>query len=182
MNSKLEHLITEERRITRVTRVDLSVESEIERAWCTVVKFVAELKAEIDRRISKDNVVEKMRKVFTKFESEALVDLSNIAKLSGRDNGSLEELQCQLVILAEQYQNTSAKDEVTKWLMICTKPNLYKNIHDILHFALCCFVKVPLEAPAESIGSIINQHGRKQRCSLSPPLDPAGGCAPRPLP
>ena len=57
---------------------------------------------------------------------------------------------------------------MTKWLMICTKQNLCKDIPDIIHFALCCFVKSPLEAPAEVIGSIINQHGRKERCSLSP--------------
>ena len=65
--------------------------------------------------------------------------------------------------------------------MIFTKRNLYGGIADILHFALCCFTKVPLlskiifylknylllEAPAETIGSLINQHGRKDRCSLS---------------
>ena len=42
-----------------------------------------------------------------------------------------------------------------------------EKVRDI-HFALSCFVKAPLEAPAETIGSLINQHGRKQRCSLSP--------------
>ena len=40
---------------------------------------------------------------------------------------------------------------------------------DILHFAFkCCFTKAPLEAPDETIGSLINQHGSKQRCSLTP--------------
>ena len=29
-------------------------------------------------------------------------------------------------------------------------------------------MKAPLEAPAETLGSVINQHGRKQRCSLAP--------------
>ena len=52
--------------------------------------------------------------------------------------------------------------------MICTKSSLYEGLADILHLALCCFVKAPLEAPAESIGSVIAQHGRKQRCSLKP--------------
>ena len=63
--------------------------------------------------------------------------------------------------------NTQARDEMSKWLMICTKPNLYVGIPDILHLALCCFTKVPLEAPAETIGSLINQYGTKQRCSLT---------------
>ncbi len=52
--------------------------------------------------------------------------------------------------------------------MFHCKQSLYKDIPDIIHFALCCFVKVPLEAPAKTIGSLINQHGRKDRCSLSP--------------
>ena len=45
---------------------------------------------------------------------------------------------------------------------------LYTGCEDIIHFALCCFVKIPLEATAESIGSVINRHGRKERCSLRP--------------
>ena len=42
------------------------------------------------------------------------------------------------------------------------------NITQILHFSLCCFVKIPLEATAETIGSVINSHGCKERCSLLP--------------
>ena len=57
---------------------------------------------------------------------------------------------------------------MAKWLAIFVKPNSYKGLEDILHFALCCFIKSPLEATAETIGSIINQHGRKQRYSLAP--------------
>jgi hypothetical protein len=50
--------------------------------------------------------------------------------------------------------------------MMCTRQNLYEGLSDILHLALCSFVKSPLEATVETIGSVINQHGRKGRCSL----------------
>ena len=63
--------------------------------------------------------------------------------------------------------NTAAADNMKRWLMICTKQNLCNGIPDILHFALSCFVNTPLETPAETFGSVINQHGRKQRCFLS---------------
>ena len=42
------------------------------------------------------------------------------------------------------------------------------DIPDILHLALCCFVKIPLEATAETIGSVIKNHGSKNRSSLLP--------------
>ena len=58
--------------------------------------------------------------------------------------------------------------EMKKWLNIFKHQNNYKGINDILHLALCCFVKSPLESTAETAGSLINQHGRKSRCSLLP--------------
>ena len=48
------------------------------------------------------------------------------------------------------------------------KAKSLEEIPDILHFALCCFTKALLEAPAETTGSLINQHGSKQRYSLTP--------------
>ena len=109
-----------------------------------------------------------MRKTFVQFDDCALSELWQTASESGRDYGSLDDIKKQFAILKDRYDGTLVKDEVGRWLCICTKPNLYKDIPDILHLALCCFVKSPLKAPAETIGSLINQHGRKQRCSLSP--------------
>ena len=88
--------------------------------------------------------------------------------LSGRHYGELDTLLEQYRMLQKRFEDTLPKDEITKWLMMCTKSNLYKGISDILHLALCCFVKAPLEATAETIGSVINQHGNKGRCSLLP--------------
>ena len=51
-----------------------------------------------------------------------------------------------------------------KWLSIFKNPTL--NIPKILHFDLCCLVKIPLEATAETIGSCIYSRGCEERCSL----------------
>ena len=53
-------------------------------------------------------------------------------------------------------------------MKIPSTKDLYSNIGNILHLPLCCFVKEPLEAIAESIGSVINQHGCKERASILP--------------
>ena len=50
--------------------------------------------------------------------------------------------------------------------MISTKKNLYAGISNIFHLALWFFVKAPIEVTVETIGSVINQHGRKNRFSL----------------
>ena len=59
-------------------------------------------------------------------------------------------------------------DEINKWLCIFNESKHFSGIEDILHFSLSCFVKAPLEATAETIGSLINRHGRKGRYSLLP--------------
>ena len=53
-------------------------------------------------------------------------------------------------------------------MKILSTKDLYSNIGNILHLALCCFKKVPLEATAESIGSVIYQHGCKGRAPILP--------------
>ena len=60
------------------------------------------------------------------------------------------------------------EEEIKKWLCIFNENRHFSGIENILHFCLCCFVKAPLEATAETIGSLINQHGRKGRYSLLP--------------
>ena len=161
-------IVTEERRKTRVTVGENSISEDIEKARENVSKFTTALISDIDERINVDSKVGLMRKTFAEFDPVALSELWKIAQSSGRSYGSLDELQTQLNTLKHRFIETRARDEMTKWLMICTKPNLYKGIPDILHLALCCFTKAPLEAPAETIGSLINQHGTKQRCSLTP--------------
>ena len=47
-----------------------------------------------------------------------------------------------------RFEETSAVDRLQKWTFFYKK-NLYSDIPDVLHSALSCFVKIPLEATAE---------------------------------
>ena len=122
----------------------------------------------METRINESSIVPKMKSVFGDWDESSLDDLVDIANGSGRYYGDKTELKSQFTVLKERYNETRAKDEMSKWLMMFTKENLYKDIPLILHFALCCFSKPPLEATAETIGSVIKQHGRQQRYSLLP--------------
>ena len=73
--------------------------------------------------------------------------------------GPLKKMLTQLYVLKQRFKEPPAKDEMAKWLMICTKPNLYEGIPDILHFSLCCFTKALLEAPAETMVALLTIMG-----------------------
>lgn len=44
---------------------------------------------------------------------------------------------------------------------------LQNGLPDIIHLALCCFVKAPIETILEAAGSVINKHGSKQEAPLN---------------
>ena len=58
-------------------------------------------------------------------------------------------------------------NETDKWLYVCQNENFYLGCENIIHFALCCFSKSPVESIVESVGSTINHHGNKSRSSMS---------------
>ena len=94
-----------------------------------------------------------------------------MANSSGRDYGSFEILGDEYDKLKERFLSLEVPNTLSqadKWLLLCKRRYLYEGVEGILNFALCCFVKSPLEATAESIGSVINQHARQQRYSLLP--------------
>ena len=85
-----------------------------------------------------------------------------------RHYGSVETIQQQYLTLRERFQGMPCADKknmshADKWLKFCSNKDLTEGLQEIVHFALCCF-----EATAESIGSVINEYGRKQRYSLLP--------------
>ena len=80
-------------------------------------------------------VIKMMKKVFGKWEETTLPKLLDLANSSGREYGNKHELLEQFIILKDRFANVRAKDDLSKWLMICTKKNLYDGIPDILHFA-----------------------------------------------
>ena len=91
-----------------------------------------------------------------------------MANSSGRFYGTKENLLCEFLLLKERFNELKEKEELSKWLTIFKNKEYYSTINNILHFALCCFMKIPLEATAETIGSVINRHGCKERCGLLP--------------
>ena len=94
--------------------------------------------------------------------------LVDVANSSGRNYANLEKLGAQYDMLKCRFEETSAVDSLQKWTMFFHKNNLYSDIPDIMHLALCRFVKIPLEATAETTGSVINNHGCKNRSSMLP--------------
>ena len=143
------------------------VDSSIVEGVGALNKFAEALILNLDTRLSQNTVVSKMKDVFHGWNTDALESLLSIANASGRNYGSLPVLEEQHLILKNRFKDAKGK-EMEKWLAVCTNEKRYKDIPYILHYALCCFMKSPLEASAESIGSVINQHGRKDRYSLKP--------------
>ena len=131
-------------------------------------QFSRELITQLDARITQKSLLVLMKTVFHSWDEAKLKELLEIANSSGRNYGTLEVLTKQYFILKSRFADTRGKDEISRWLALFTKKSLYKDIPDILHFSLCCFVKSPVEAIAESIGSVINRHGSDDRASLLP--------------
>ena len=161
-------IVTEVRRCTCSTSGETSVTEQINKGKELVINFAQQLKTNLSERVKESRVITLMRGTFHEWKESSLEELLEIANSSGRMYGLYEDLLPEYNILKERYADTRAVDEMGKWLMMYTKKNLYKDIPNILHFALCCFTKAPLEAPAETIGSVISQHGRKSRYSLLP--------------
>ena len=50
----------------------------------------------------------------------------------------------------------------------CGQKSFYSNTEEIIHLSLCSFIKSPIEAVVEAIGSVINYHESEERSSMSP--------------
>lgn len=123
---------------------------------------------QVDERIASNEVGQLIAGAFRDWNKESLTVLIELANNSGRKYGDRETLLSQYDVLEERFRNTSAATNIKKWMMFFTKKHLYSEIPDILHLAICSFLKIPLEATAETIGSIINNHGSRNRSSLLP--------------
>ena len=89
--------------------------------------------------------------------------------MAKRDYGSDEILIKEYKLLRDNVKDYPWSNTVTeagKWLKIYT-PSFFRGCETIIHFSLCCFVKSPLEAVVESVGSVINHHGYGQRSRLT---------------
>ena len=107
--------------------------------------------------------------MFRVLDVSSLRLLVDVANSSGRNYDYLVELEAQFNTLKDRFKDTSAVDNLQKWNMFFLKKNLYSDIPEVLHLALCCFMKILLEATAMTIiGSVINNHGSENRSSLLP--------------
>ena len=111
-----------------------------------------------------------MRQAFTQWNEDSLMNLIEISKHAKRNYGSNIMLITEYKLLRNRVVNFPLSGTTTaagKWLKICTTPCLFRGCEIIIHFSLCCFVKSPLEAVVESVGSVINRHGYGQRSRLT---------------
>ena len=171
-------IVTEIKRLTRSTSQLLAQSSCNLNENKTLLKdgkeivqsFAQSLIDNLNGRIAKNAVSILMKDSFKNWDQTKLCDLLDIAESSGRSYGERHVLLSEFGILKDRFVRliVPKDDYMAKWLLICNNQKYYKDISNILHFALCCFVKSPLEATAESIGSVINSHRCKERCSLLP--------------
>ena len=163
-------IVTEMRRVTRRATLEVLKPNEklFEEGRLIATKFAARIIKNLDERIENDSVCELITESFREWNKESLINLITLANSSGRNYGDQDKLLDQYEILKIRYDEVRATDDLQKWTMFFRKKNLYADIPEILHLALCCFMKIPLEATAETIGSVINNHGSKSRTSLLP--------------
>ena len=138
-----------------------------------VGKFSKSLNKHIMERTSKSPINALTKSLFHDWNKETLPKSLMMANKTGCWYGQLSELQDQFDMLKERFdsvdktedENEKTKDEskkkkaekeMKKWLYIFNNKNMYSGLSDILHLALCCFMKSPLEATAETSGSLIN--------------------------
>ena len=134
-----------------------------------VSEYASSLIAHIKTRITEDKLAKITKSVFYDWQTTSLVTLIDIANRH-RDYGDKDMLMEQYLTLKERFETVEQlfhkKEETFKWLKVFKTPAYYTGVEDILHLALCSFTKSPLEATAETIGSVINHHGTKVRQSL----------------
>ena len=162
-------IYTKPRKATRSAN-ELSNSSLIEEGKTHIKTFLNIFITSIEDRIVAHPVTSLTKDVFKDWKEDKLINLVELANASdsGRNYGEYTTLFKQFKSLKHIFSQVDGTEEIDKWLSVCTNHSLYNGCEDILHLALSCFVKVPLEATAESIGSVINRHGRKERCSMHP--------------
>ena len=143
--------------------------------------MIAQLKA----NIAEPGLITNMRETFVNWNEASLKALITMSVTSGRNYGDEDKILEEFRLLKDRVPGGNWKSCTHKgkrmnkvrhtgeyytdeamWLQVFTKPVFYKGCENILHLAICLFVKAPLEAIVESIGSVINRHGSKARAKM----------------
>ena len=166
---------TEKRKLTREGRLSESndtISTSIENGKKFLKSVCSELARCIKNQVDKPKVVTLTKQAFNDWNMDKLKELYSLAqRTESRDYGDLDTLVKQYIVLKERVKGCSWKKGIhpaDMWLKICTDESFYSTVEDVIHLAICSFIKSPIEAVVESIGSVINAHGSEQRSSMLP--------------
>ena len=127
------------------------------------------MKNQLEKRISCPTLISLIKKAFNDWNEDSLDRLIDLSIKSGRDYGQKDILMKEYLNLKERFlaKEWLCEKEEDRWLHVCKHEHFFLGCENILHFALCCFIKSPVESIVESVGSTINRHGNKHRASLT---------------
>ena len=152
-------IVTEKRRLSRSHSETHGPSTEISSVIKAVAAYTTALIKAIKDRLQQPEkeLLLLIKDVFFKWDKNALDKLIESAVTMVRSMCC--GLKSQYITLSAVYAEIDQKiPEADKWLKICSKPKLYTGKEVILRLALASFVKSPLEARAETIGSVISRH------------------------
>ena len=169
-------IVTETRRLLRSGSLAQAntLDTILNKSYEQLKKIAHQMVTELKNQITEPELITQIRKAFLHWDEEAVSELISVANSQGNlDYGKLDVLLEQYRTLKLTYQTTrwgTKSPETHKWLMIttCSCPYHYRGLEAIIHFALCCFIKAPIETIVESVGSVINKHVKKARSAMKP--------------
>ena len=163
-------IVTELHTVLRSTEEESDSSLIVKRAIESLQNYAKLMSQQLRKDIGEPALITNMRQAFNQWNEDSLMNLIEVSKHAKRDYGSN-------IMLIEEYKLLRNRVEIFpwsgtttaagKWLKICTTPSFFRGCETIIHLSLCCFVKSPLEAVVESVGSVINRHGYGQRSRLT---------------
>ena len=164
------HIGTELPTVLRSNELDNDPSVHVKGAIETLQNITKLMSEQLRKDIGEPSLITDMRQAFSQWSESHFIKLIEKSKQANRDYGTADLLIKEYKILKDNvkdYPWTNTITEAGKWLKICTTPSFFRGCETMIHFSLCCFVKSPLEAVVESVGSIINRHGYGQRSRLT---------------
>ena len=160
-------------------------EAEISKALLELQNITKLMITQLKENIAEPLLVTKMREAFVNWNEDSLKALITMSVTSERNYGNKDKILEEFRILKDRVLVDNWKScikegkrmnknihtgeyctDAAMWLQVFTKPVFYIGCENILHLAICLFVKAPLEAIVESVGSVINRHGNKASASM----------------
>ena len=150
-------IVTETKRSLRNSGGSKTIDSILKATFDTLVAICKRMKEELCSQVSEPELISHIRNAFSHWEEESLIALLKIANSQGNEQrhyGDEEPLLEQYKELKKIFMETNWSEKAPaahKWQMICTRPYNFTGLQEIIHFALCCFVKAPIETIVEAV-------------------------------